>query len=102
MNVTDIDDKTIRDSGEANLELEQFTEQYTKEFFRGLDMLNIRRSHVYPRATTHVPEMIELISKLFEKDLAYQKGGDVYYRISSFPNYGRLARIDPESRSVPL
>ncbi|MHA2369420.1 MAG: cysteine--tRNA ligase [Candidatus Hodarchaeales archaeon] len=100
MNVTDIDDKTIRDSGEANLELEQFTEQYTKEFFRGLDMLNIRRSHVYPRATTHVPEMIELISKLFEKDLAYQKGGDVYYRISSFPNYGRLARIDPESLQI--
>lgn len=100
MNITDIDDKTIRDSGEANMDLKEFTEKYTQEFFRGLDMLNIRRAHVYPRATTHVSEMIELISKLLERDMAYQKGGDVYYRLSSFPNYGRLARIDPEQLQI--
>ncbi len=100
MNITDIDDKTIRDSGQARMELEEFTKKFTAEFFRGLDMLNIRRAHLYPRATIHIPEMIELISKLINNGHAYQKSGDVYFKISSFPNYGKLARIDPEKLQI--
>lgn len=94
MNVTDIDDKTIRDSGVAGVSLKDFTEKYTQEFFRGLDMLNIRKASFYPRATDNVDGMIELARKLIEKGLAYEKGGSVYYRISAFPEYGKLSKID--------
>jgi len=94
MNITDIDDKTIRDSGIAGMSLKDFTEKYTQEFFRGLGMLNIRRAFAYPRATDNVAGMIELARKLIEKGLAYEKGGSVYYRISAFPGYGKLSKID--------
>ncbi len=94
MNITDIDDKTIRDSGTAGMSLKDFTEKYTQEFFRGLDMLNIRRAFAYPRATDNVDGMIELARRLIEKGLAYEKGGSVYYRISAFPEYGKLSKID--------
>lgn len=94
MNITDIDDKTIRDSGIAGVSLKDFTEKYTQEFFRGLDMLNIRKASFYPRATDNVEGMIELARKLIEKGLAYEKGGSVYYRISAFPEYGKLSKIN--------
>ena len=73
MNITDIDDKTIRDSGIAGMSLKNFTEKYTLEFFRGLEMLNIRRASAYPRATDNVEGMIELARKMIEKGIAYEK-----------------------------
>ena len=94
MNITDIDDKTIRDSKAAGMSLEDFTEKYTVEFFKGLDMLNIKRASAYPKATENVDGMIELTKKLMEKGLAYEKNGSVYYRISGFPDYGKLSKID--------
>jgi cysteinyl-tRNA synthetase len=94
MNLTDIDDKTIRDSKAAGLSLKDFTDKYTAEFFKGLDMLNIKRASAYPRATENVDGMIELSRKLLEKGLAYEKGGSVYYRISGFPEYGKLSKLD--------
>lgn len=94
MNITDIDDKTIRDSKVAGMPLEDFTEKYTSEFFKGLDMLNIKRASAYPKATENVDGMIGLTRKLMEKGLAYEKNGSVYYRISGFPDYGKLSKID--------
>ncbi len=94
MNITDIDDKTIRDSKAAGISLKDFTEKYTAEFFKGLDMLNIKRASAYPKATENVDGMIELTNKLMKKGLAYEKKGSVYYRISGFPDYGKLSRID--------
>jgi len=94
MNITDIDDKTIRDSKAAGLSLKDFTDRYTAEFFKGLDMLNIKRASAYPRATENVDGMIELARKLIEKGLAYEKDGSVYYRISEFPDYGKLSKLD--------
>lgn len=94
MNITDIDDKTIRDSKAAGMSLKDFTDKYTEEFFKGLDMLNIKRASVYPRATENVDSMIELTQKLMDKGFAYEKGGSVYYRISAFPDYGKLSKID--------
>lgn len=94
MNITDIDDKTIRDSKAAGMSLKDFTDKYTAEFFKGLDLLNIKRASLYPRATENVDGMIELARKLIEKGLAYEKGGSVYYRISGFPDYGKLSKID--------
>ncbi|AAM04189.1 TPA: cysteine--tRNA ligase [Methanosarcina acetivorans] len=94
MNITDIDDKTIRDSKAAGMTLKDFTDKYTAEFFKGLDMLNIKRAFAYPRATENVDGMIELARKLIEKGLAYEKDGSVYYRISGFPEYGKLSRLN--------
>lgn len=94
MNITDIDDKTIRDSKVAGMSLKDFTDKYTAEFFKGLDTLNIKRASAYPRATENVDCMIELARKLIEKGLAYEKDGSVYYRISGFPEYGKLSKID--------
>lgn len=94
MNITDIDDKTIRDSKAAGMSLKDFTDKYTAEFFKGLDLLNIKRASLYPRATENVEGMIELARELIDKGLAYEKGGSVYYRISGFPDYGKLSKID--------
>ena len=94
MNITDIDDKTIRDSKKEGLSLKEFTEKYTKEFFRGLDILNIKRASNYPKATEHIQDMIEITRALVEKGYAYEKLGSVYFDISKFKNYGKLSGID--------
>ena len=97
MNLTDVDDKTIRASAEKGVPLREYTQTYTEAFFEDLDTLCIRRAHHYPAATEHVPEMIGLIEQLLEKGYAYQSDdGSVYYAISRFENYGKLARIDLE------
>jgi cysteinyl-tRNA synthetase len=94
MNITDIDDKTIRDSKVAGMSLKAFTDKYTAEFFKGLDMLNMKRASGYPRATENVDGMIQLTKRLMDKGLAYEKGGSVYYRISGFPDYGKLSKLN--------
>jgi cysteinyl-tRNA synthetase len=94
MNITDIDDKTIRDSGKSELSLKAFTEHYTRVFFRGLDLLNIKRAIVYPRATVFVPQMIEFIKELEKKEFAYNTDDGVYFDIKKFHNYGKLSGID--------
>lgn len=94
MNITDIDDKTIRDSKAAGMSLKDFTDKYAAEFFKGLEVLNIKRASTYPRATENVDGMIKLAEQLIEKGLAYEKGGSVYYRISGFPDYGKLSKLD--------
>ena len=99
-NITDIEDKTIRDSGKEGISLKEFTDRYINEFFQGLDWLNIKRAHVYPRATEHISEMIELIKKLDEKDFAYETEDGVYFKISKFKNYGKLINLDPENLRV--
>lgn len=94
MNITDIDDKTIRDSGSEGKTLKEFTDHYTRVFLRGLDMLNIKRATVHPRATVYVPEMIEFIKALEAKEIAYDAEDGVYFDIDKFPNYGKLSGID--------
>ncbi len=94
MNITDIDDKTIRDSKEAGLGLKEFTEKYTKVFFEGLESLNIKKADLYPKATQEIPEMINLIQKLLDKDIAYIVNGSVYFSVHKFPNYGKLSGMN--------
>ena len=99
MNLTDVDDKTIRDSQAEKLPLKQFTARYIKAFFEDLKTLNITPAAVYPAATEHIGEMIALIEKLFEKGYAYQaEDKSVYFSIDKFPEYGRLANIDRENQ----
>ncbi len=98
MNITDVDDKTIRDSQKENKTLKEFTDYYTKEFFKDMNLLNIEKFEVYPRATEHIKEMVELIKKLIEKGYAYQTSdGSWYYDISKFKDYGKLSHISLEN-----
>ena len=94
MNITDIEDKTIRDSGEAGKTLKEFTDYYIDVFFRDLDLLSIKRATAYPRATVYVPQMIEFIQTLMEMGVAYDAEDGVYFDIDKFPRYGKLSGVD--------
>jgi cysteinyl-tRNA synthetase len=94
MNITDIEDKTIRDSGKAGKTLKEFTDYYTEVFFRGLDLLSIKRATAYPRATVYVPQMIEFIQTLMDMGVAYDAEDGVYFDIDKFPGYGKLSGVD--------
>jgi len=96
MNITDIDDKTIRDSGKEGKTLKEFTDHYTKIFLESMDKLNNRRATAHPRATVYVPDMIEFIEQLQEKGIAYEASDGVYFDISKFPDYGKLSGVNIE------
>lgn len=100
MNITDIDDKTIRKSIAAKVPLSEVTEPYIAAFFTDLDALNVLRADHYPRATAFIPEMLAIIARLEEKGHAYRRDGSVYFRISSFPEYGRLANVSQSSLRI--
>jgi cysteinyl-tRNA synthetase len=95
MNITDIEDKIIRDSQAAGVTIAEFTSAYTDSFFEDLDSLNIERAEEYPRATDCVEDMVRIIEKLLERGHAYRSEGGIYFRISSFPEYGQLSGVDP-------
>ena len=94
MNLTDIDDKIIRGAMEAGRSIEDFTAPFIEAFFRDLDRLNAQRVERYPKATEHIPEMIELIQRLKARGHTYESDGSVYFRIATFPDYGKLSGID--------
>ena len=94
MNITDVDDKTIKKSMAEGISLGEYTERYTRSFFEGLDVLRVERAEIYPRATDHVPEMIRMIEGLRDKGLTYESQGSTYYRIAAFPEYGRLSGVE--------
>ena len=99
MNLTDVDDKTIRDSRAAGLPLRSFTQKYKEAFFEDIKALNIEPAEIYPAATDHIPEMIRLIQVLMDKGFAYQAEDKcIYFSIDKFPAYGKLARIDRENQ----
>ncbi len=94
MNITDVDDKTINGAHAEGITLEKYTEKYIDAFFRDIKILNIAFADHYPRATEHIPDMVALIKSLLEKGFAYEKEGSIYFNISKFPEYGKLAKID--------
>lgn len=100
MNLTDVDDKTIRDSKAKGVSLKDHTAQYVEAFFKDLDTLRIERAEHYPAATDHVPEMVVMIKQLAEKGLAYEVDGSWYYKIAAFADYGKLANIDRSGMKV--
>jgi cysteinyl-tRNA synthetase len=92
MNLTDVDDKTIKKSRTENLSLNDITDRYAKAFFEDLDELNIIRADIYPAATDHVDEMVEMIQALVEKGHAYRtEDGSYYFRVESYDQYGNLS-----------
>jgi cysteinyl-tRNA synthetase len=97
MNVTDVDDKIIRNALAAGKGIHEYTARFEKAFFEDLDALGIERPEHLPRATEHIPEMVTLIEKLAAKDIAYQtEDGSWYFRIAKFPEYGKLSKKDFE------
>jgi len=94
MNLTDVDDKTIRGSQKQHIPLVQYTEHYANAFFEDIKALNIESADFYPRATRHIPEMVALVKKLIQNGYGYKGQDDsIYYAISKFKNYGKLSHI---------
>ncbi len=97
MNITDVDDKTIRGAREANVPLSEFTAPFKQAFFEDIETLRIKRADEFPAATDqlYVDRMIEMIATLISRGLAYQaEDKSIYFRINKFPNYGKLAHFD--------
>ena len=90
-NFTDIDDKIIARAAEQGVDSGQLAERFIQEFYTDMDALGVLRADIEPKATEHIQEMIDLVQDLIEKGLAYPAGGDVYYRVGKFPDYGMLS-----------
>jgi cysteinyl-tRNA synthetase len=94
MNITDVDDRIIQKAQEAGKDLSSFTAGFIQAFLEDSAALRIERPEHMPRATEHIKDMIDLISRLQERGHTYSAEGSVYFRIASFPEYGRLSRLD--------
>ncbi len=97
MNLTDVDDKTIRNSIQQNISLNDYTQKFKEAFFKDIKTLNITPAEKYPCATDHIDEMIGLIQHLEEKGIAYRSEGSIYFSINRFKEYGKLARLDRDN-----
>ncbi len=93
VNITDVEDKIIRESQKAGKSISDFVKPYEKAFFDDLKKLNIEKAWKYPKATKHIKEMIKIISALFKKGLAYEADGSIYFDISKFKSYGKLSGL---------
>ncbi len=94
MNLTDVDDRIIQKAQEAGKDLASFTAEYIRAFEEDMATLRLERPEHMPRATDHIPEMIALIERLQARGHTYTADGSVYFRIASFPDYGRLSQLD--------
>jgi cysteinyl-tRNA synthetase len=94
MNITDVEDRIIARSMEAGVSIDDFTAEYIDALWEDWDALGLARPDIVPRATRHIPEMVTLIDRLSANGHAYASDGSVYYRISSFPEYGKLSKIN--------
>jgi len=92
-NLTDVDDRIINEAAKQNISIDEFTAPYIQYFWEDFEALGNERPEVTPRATHHIAEMIEIISKLLENGHAYESEGSIYYRITAFPEYGKLSKI---------
>ena len=94
MNITDVEDRIIAKSQQAGLSIDDYTAKYIQALWEDFDALGCERPDIVPRATRHIPEMVSLIEKLLATSHAYKSGGSIYYRIASFPEYGKLSKIN--------
>ncbi|MFN2455176.1 MAG: cysteine--tRNA ligase [Pyrinomonadaceae bacterium] len=94
MNITDVEDRIIARSMEAGVSIDDYTAQYIEALWEDFDALGCARPDIVPRATRHIPEMVSLIEQLEARGHAYKSDDSVYYRISSFPEYGKLSKIN--------
>jgi len=90
-NFTDIDDKIIASANRLGVPAQELADGLIDNFFADMDALNIQRAHIYPKVTEEIADIIKLVQGLIEKGYAYEAGGDVYFRVKSFPSYGKLS-----------
>lgn len=101
MNLTDVDDKTIRDSQKEGKNLKEFTEFYSEEFFKDIQTLNIVPPVKFTKATNYIPEMVRIIDDLLLKGIAYKStDGSVYFDIKKFSTYGKLSGVDIQNQKA--
>ncbi len=93
MNFTDVDDRIIEKANGAGTDIRTYTAPHVDAFFEDVDALRIRRADVYPKATEHIPEMVDLVERLQRAGHTYVADGSTYFRIGTFPPYGRLAQL---------
>jgi cysteinyl-tRNA synthetase len=97
MNITDVDDKTIRNSAAKDpVALRKYTDRFTDAFFQDCEKLQIIRPDVIAHATDHIAVMVDLIQRLKSRGYTYDRDGSIYFKISNFPNYGKLSKLDAE------
>jgi cysteinyl-tRNA synthetase len=94
MNVTDVDDKIIRLASQAGTDLRRFTAEHIRSFDEDRTTLRMEQPELLPRATDHIPDMIGLVQRLIDRGHTYAADGSVYFKIATFPEYGRLSRLD--------
>jgi cysteinyl-tRNA synthetase len=94
MNITDVEDRIIALSQKAGVSIDEYTARYIEALWEDFDKLGCERPEYVPRATRHIPQMVALIEQLQDRGHAYNSEGSVYYRISSFPEYGKLSKIN--------
>ena len=94
MNLTDVDDRIITQAQKAGQSIDDYTPKYIDAFWEDFDALGCERPDVAPRATRHIPEMADLVEKLEQRGHAYRSDDSIYFRITSFPDYGKLSKIN--------
>jgi cysteinyl-tRNA synthetase len=94
MNLTDVDDRIIQNAAAASVTIRQYTEKYVEAFLEDMRALHLEMPEQIVRATDHIGDMVQLIERLQQKGLTYNSEGSIYYRISKFPDYGKLSKID--------
>jgi len=94
MNITDVEDRIIAESQKAGVSIDDYTAKYIDALWEDFDALGCERPEIVPRATRHIPEMVAMIEKLLANNHAYKSDGSIYYRIASFPDYGKLSKIN--------
>lgn len=100
MNLTDVDDRIINESAKAGKTIDEFVQPFINAFWEDMDVLGNNRPDIAPRATEHIAEMIEIIQTLLDNGKAYESDGSIYFRISAFPEYGKLSKIKFEGNIV--
>jgi len=96
MNITDIDDKTIKGAKALGLSLQDYTRKYIEAFFEDIKVLRILPADYYPRATEHIEDMVKMVKGLLAKGYAYPRDGSVYFSLAKFPGYGKLSKINKD------
>jgi len=94
MNLTDVEDKTIKGSQKAGESLKKFTEKYEKAFLEDIQLMNVEKPEIMPRATEHIKEMVKIIKKLLDDGIAYKTKDGIYFSIRKFKKYGGLSKIE--------
>ena len=99
MNITDVEDKIIRNAGQAGKDINTYTAPFIDSFHAALKELRVRPADAYPRATEYIPQMVALVDRLKERGHTYEAEGSTYFRVRSLPGYGKLSRVEIDAAS---